>query len=137
MAKAYWITCYRSISAPGALAADARLAGPAIQAAGGRFLVRGNPARTYEHGLSQRTVVTAWESVAKGGAARDRPAPSRGPAAAEWERVAKAVAAHDSPGYQEALKALGKGAERDVRIVEAAGQVRRASRAAVGRARRP
>jgi hypothetical protein len=25
------------------------------------------------------------------------------------------------PGYQAALKALGKGAERDVRIVEAAG----------------
>jgi uncharacterized protein (DUF1330 family) len=59
--------------------------------------VRGNPAKTYEHGLSQRTVVT------------------------EWESVAKALAAHDSPGYQAALKALGKGAERDVRIVEAAG----------------
>ncbi|HEY1290628.1 MAG TPA: DUF1330 domain-containing protein [Burkholderiales bacterium] len=96
MAKAYWITCYRSISDPEALAAYAKLAGPAIQAAGGRFLVRGNPAKTYEHGLSQRTVVT------------------------EWESVAKAVAAHDSPGYQAALKALGKGAERDVRIVEAA-----------------
>jgi uncharacterized protein (DUF1330 family) len=65
MAKAYWITCYRSISDPEALAAYAKLAGPAIQAAGGRFLVRGNPAKTYEHGLSQRTVVTEWESVAK------------------------------------------------------------------------
>ena len=97
MAKAYWITCYRTISDPEALAAYAKLAGPAIQAAGGRFLVRGNPTKTYEHGLSQRTVVT------------------------EWESVAKAVAAHDSPGYQAALKALGKGAERDVRIVEAAG----------------
>src|SRR3954462_6517226 len=97
MAKAYWITCYRSISDPDALAAYAKLAGPAIQAARGRCLVRGNPAKTYEHGLSQRTVVT------------------------EWESVAKAVAAHDSPGYQAAMKALGKGAERDVRIVEAAG----------------
>jgi len=94
MAKAYWITCYRSISGQDALAAYAKLAGPAIQAAGGRFLVRGNPAKTYESGLSQRTVVT------------------------EWESVAKAIAGHDSPGYQAALKVLGKGAERDVRIVE-------------------
>ena len=97
MAKAYWITCYRSISNPDALAAYAKLAGPAIQAAGGRFLVRGNPAKIFEAGLNQRTVVT------------------------EWDSVAKAVAAHDSPGYQAALKALGNGAERDIRIVEGAG----------------
>ena len=32
MAKAYWITCYRSISDPEALSAYAKLAGPAIQA---------------------------------------------------------------------------------------------------------
>ena len=97
MAKAYWITCYRSINDQDALAAYAKLAGPAIQAAGGRFLVRGNPSKTYESGLNQRTVIT------------------------EWESVAKAIAGHDSPGYQAALKALGKGAERDVRIVEAVG----------------
>jgi len=97
MAKAYWITCYRSINDPEALAAYAKLAGPAIQAAGGRFLVRGNPSKTYEAGLSQRTVVT------------------------EWESLEKAIAAHDSPGYQEALRVLGDAAERDVRIVEAAG----------------
>ena len=97
MAKAYWITCYRSISNPDALASYAKLAGPAIQAAGGKFLVRGNPSKTYEAGVSQRTVVT------------------------EWESVAKAMAAHDSPGYQAALKALGNGAERDVRIVEGVG----------------
>jgi uncharacterized protein (DUF1330 family) len=97
MAKAYWITCYRSISDQDAFAAYAKLAGPAIQAAGGRFLVRGNPAKTYESGLNQRTVIT------------------------EWESVAKAIAGHDSPGYQAALKALGKGAERDVRIVEGVG----------------
>jgi uncharacterized protein (DUF1330 family) len=97
LAKAYWITCYRSITDQEALAAYAKLAGPAIQAAGGRFLVRGNPAKIYESGLSQRTVVT------------------------EWESVAKAIAGHDSPGYQAALKALGKAAERDVRIVEGVG----------------
>jgi uncharacterized protein (DUF1330 family) len=34
MAKAYWITFYRSIRNPDALAAYARLARPAIEAAG-------------------------------------------------------------------------------------------------------
>ena len=57
MAKAYWVGCYRSISNPDALAAYAKLAGPSITAAGGKFLVRGTPAKTYEAGLDQRTVV--------------------------------------------------------------------------------
>jgi len=94
MAKAYWVGCYRSISNPDALAAYAKIAGPAILAAGGKFLVRGVPAKTYEAGLEQRTVVI------------------------EFESVAAAIAAHDSPGYQEALRALGNGAERDIRVIE-------------------
>jgi uncharacterized protein (DUF1330 family) len=94
MAKAYWVVCYRKIKDPEKLAAYAKLAGPAIQAAGGRFLVRGTPARTYEGGLKERTVVS------------------------EWESLEKAIAGHDTPGYQEALRALGDGAERDLRIVE-------------------
>jgi uncharacterized protein (DUF1330 family) len=96
MAKTYWVACYRSISNPGALAEYAKLAGPAILAAGGKFLVRGLPAKTYEAGLEQRTVVI------------------------EFESVAAAVAAHDSAGYQAALAALGNGAERDIRILEGA-----------------
>ena len=94
MAKAYWITTYRSISKPDNLAAYAKLAGPALEAHGARFLVRGNPAKTFENGLMQRCVIT------------------------EWPSVAAAVAAHDSPGYQAALKALGDGADRDIRIVD-------------------
>jgi len=95
MAKAYWIAFYRSIKNPDALAAYAKLAGPAIQAGGGRFLVRGVPAKTYEAGLDQRVVVI------------------------EFDSVAQATAAHDSPAYQAALKALGDGAvERDMRIAE-------------------
>lgn len=94
MAKAYWVVCYRAIKNPDKVAAYAKLAGPAIQAAGGRFLVRGTPAKTYEGGLNQRTVVT------------------------EFESLAKAIAAHDSPGYQEALRVLGDAVERDLRIVE-------------------
>jgi hypothetical protein len=47
MAKAYRVATYRSISNPDALAAYAKLAGPAITAAG-------NPAKAYESGLMQR-----------------------------------------------------------------------------------
>jgi uncharacterized protein (DUF1330 family) len=97
MAKAYWVACYRSISNPTALAEYAKLAGPAIAAAGGKFLVRGVPAKTYEAGLEQRTVVI------------------------EFDSVAAATAAHDSPAYRAALDALGDGAERDIRILEGAG----------------
>ena len=96
MAKAYWVATYRSISNPDALAVYAKLAGPAIMAAGGRFVVRGNPAKTYESGLMQRVVII------------------------EFDSVDKAVAAHDSEGYKAALKVLGSGADRDIRIVEAA-----------------
>ena len=94
MAKGYWIATYRSIKNPEALAAYAKLAGPAIQAAGGKFLVRGAPAKTYEAGLNQRVVVI------------------------EFDSVDKATGAHDSAAYQDALKLLGNGAERDIRIVE-------------------
>jgi uncharacterized protein (DUF1330 family) len=94
MAKAYWVATYRSISNPEALAGYAQLAGPAIQAAGGRFLARGNAAKAYEAGLIQRVVIV------------------------EFDSVEKATAAHDSPGYQAALKVLGNGADRDLRIVE-------------------
>ena len=95
MPKAYWVVCYKSIKNPEKLAAYAKIAGPAIQAAGGRFLVRSPaPAKVYESGLNQRTVVT------------------------EFDSLAKAIAAHDSAGYQEALRVLGDAVERDMRIVE-------------------
>jgi uncharacterized protein (DUF1330 family) len=50
MAKAYWVTQYRSVSNSEALAAYAKLAGPAIEAGGRRFLLRGMPAKTYKGG---------------------------------------------------------------------------------------
>jgi len=71
MAKAYWISAYRSIRDPQALAAYARLAGPALEAAGGRFLARGLPARVYEGGLNERIVVLEFASVAQAIAAHD------------------------------------------------------------------
>ena len=94
MAKAYWVATYRSISNPDALAAYAKLAGPAIAAGGGRMLARGIPAQVYEAGLQQRTVLI------------------------EFDSVEAARAAHDSPAYQEAMAALAGGADRDIRIVE-------------------
>jgi hypothetical protein len=56
MAKGYWITFYRSISDPAVLAAYAKLAGPAVISNGGRFLARGGTVKTYEQGITQRTV---------------------------------------------------------------------------------
>jgi uncharacterized protein (DUF1330 family) len=94
MAKAYWVATYRSISNPDALAAYAKLAGPAIAAGGGRMLARGTAAHVYEAGIKERTVLIEFDSV---DAAR---------------------ATHDSPAYQEALAALAGGADREIRIVE-------------------
>jgi uncharacterized protein (DUF1330 family) len=95
MAKAYWISAYRDIIDTEALAAYAKLAGPSLTAAGGKFLARGVPAAGKESGLQQRTVLI------------------------EFESVEAALAAYNSPGYKEALVALGSNAVvRDIRIIE-------------------
>ena len=94
MAKGYWVTAYRSISDPDKLAAYGKLAGPALIAAGGSFLVRGGQVTPHEAGRNERTVVV------------------------EFPSYQAALDAHESPAYQEALVALGDGAERDLRIVE-------------------
>ena len=97
MAKAYWVSFYRAIHDPEKLAAYAKLAGPALSGAGGRFLARGMPSQVYEGGMQQRTVIV------------------------EFDSVAQAIAAHDGAAYQEALRALGDGVDRDLRIIEGAG----------------
>ena len=94
MAKGYWINMFHAVSAPEKVEAYRKLAGPVMQAAGARFLVRGDPTKVYEAGVMQRVVVI------------------------EFDSVEQAIATHDSPGYQAALKALGDGAKRDLRIVE-------------------
>jgi uncharacterized protein (DUF1330 family) len=95
MPKAYWVTVYRSISDPDKLAAYAKLAPGAIAPFGGRYLARGTAAHAYEAGQIERIVMS------------------------EFPSVEKANAAYNCPAYQEALKALGNGAVRDIRIVEA------------------
>ncbi len=94
MAKGYWVSAYHAVHDPEKLAAYAKLAGPAIEAGGGKFLARGTAAKAYEAGILQRTVIV------------------------EFESVAKAIETHDGAGYQAALKALGDGVTRDLRVIE-------------------
>jgi uncharacterized protein (DUF1330 family) len=90
---AYWISVYQQIVDESKLAAYAKLAGPALEAAGGTFLARGLPHQTYEAGEITRTVIIKFDSV---DAARE---------------------AHDSAPYQEAQAALDGGAVRDIRVL--------------------
>jgi uncharacterized protein (DUF1330 family) len=94
MPKGYWVTCYRSIFDPNKLAAYAEMAPKATAPFGCRYIVRGTAAATFEAGQKERIVIS------------------------EFPSVEKAIAAYNSPGYQEALKALGDGAVRDIRIIE-------------------
>ena len=93
MAKAFWVVCYREIKDAAKLAAYAKLAGPAIEAAGGRALIRSTAVKAYESGQLERTVVI------------------------EFDSVEHAITVHDSPAYQAALKVLEDAAVRDMRIV--------------------
>jgi uncharacterized protein (DUF1330 family) len=94
MAKGYWIVFYRKIINAEALAAYAKLAGPAIEAGGGKFLARGVPVKVYDQGLKERAVLI------------------------EFESAAKAAATFESANYQAAAKQLAGAVERDVRILE-------------------
>lgn len=94
MAKAYWVVTYRSVRNEKAWGEYARLAVPALTGAGGRFVVAGTPAKTWESGMNQRVVLV------------------------EFDSLQKAIAAHDTPAYKEALRALGDAVDRDVRVVE-------------------
>lgn len=92
--KGYLVSAYRSIKDPDKLAAYAKLAGPAFQKFGARYVARDTAAQAYEAGVKQRIVIV------------------------EFPSVEIAIQAHDSPDYQAALTVLGNAAERDLRIVE-------------------
>ena len=95
MKKGYWVVAYRSVSDELKLQEYGKLAGPAIQASGGKVLVRTADAiEPLEAGLKQRTVVI------------------------EFESFEKAVATYHSAAYKVALETLGSAVERDFRIVE-------------------
>jgi len=94
MPKGYWVTIYRSISDPAKLTKYAELAPKATEPFGCKYIARATAAQAYEAGLKERIVIS------------------------EFPSVEQAKAAYNSPAYQEALKALGDGAVRDLRIVE-------------------
>jgi uncharacterized protein (DUF1330 family) len=96
VAKGYWVTSYRKILNPEGLAAYAKLATPAIQDGGGRFLVRGVAVYASGVGLQERTVVI------------------------EFDSLESAISTYKSDAYQAAIAALGNAVERDFRIVEGA-----------------
>lgn len=96
MPRAYWINTFREVRDPARLRAYAALAGPIMEAHGGRFLARGMPIRVFEAGVDQRTTLI------------------------EFPSAAAAVGAYESEAYQAALAVLGDAAVRDIRIVEAA-----------------
>ncbi|GAA4239233.1 DUF1330 domain-containing protein [Actinomadura meridiana] len=98
MAKGYWVSVYPATSDPEKLAAYDKLAGQAVQAAGGRnlslFPSRGGRVVAHEAGVTQRVVLI------------------------EFDSFEQAVAAYESEAYQKALVALPDGFERDFRIIE-------------------
>ncbi|MFK4088893.1 DUF1330 domain-containing protein [Kribbella sp. NPDC020789] len=96
MPKGYWVSVYRTISDPEKLAAYNELARAAVQAFGGRTLIRGGRVAAYDAGIAERTILV------------------------EFDSFEQAVAARESAAYQEALDALADAVERDFRIVEGA-----------------
>jgi uncharacterized protein (DUF1330 family) len=95
MKKGYWVVAYKSVSDDSATKAYAKLALPALESLGARFLtLSSSKVQPHEAGLQQRTVVV------------------------EFESYEGALAAYENEDYKKALQALGAGAERDFRIVE-------------------
>lgn len=95
MKKGYWVVAYRSVSDESVLKEYGKLAIPAIDAGGGKRLIRtADMIEPRESGLKQRVVVI------------------------EFESFEKAVATYNTAAYQAALKVLGSAADRDFRIVE-------------------
>ena len=96
MKKAYILSVYRRSPEADNLAKYAPAAQAAIQGAGGRFIARGTPVKTFENGLTERSVVIEFDSV-----------------------VDAAIAAYESAEYQAAFALLGD-IDRDVRVIEGA-----------------
>src|SRR6516164_693854 len=97
MKKGYWVVSYRSVSDETALKKYGELAIPAIEAGGGKALIRtADAVEPREAGLKQRVVVM------------------------EFASFESALATYNGAAYQAALKVLGSATERDFRIVEGA-----------------
>ena len=94
MPKGYWISAHRRPPDPEKYDAYRVIAKPAVEAAGGKFLVVDSNPDVREFGEQYRTVVI------------------------EFPSKEAAIQAYESEAYQRALAAVGDGYERDLRIVE-------------------
>ena len=94
MPKGYFLSAHRREADPKKRAEYLKLAGPAIEKAGGKVLASTNNISAYENGKAEQTVLV------------------------EFDSFEKAKAAYESDEYKKALKALDGGADRDLRIFE-------------------
>ena len=94
MPKGYMISAHRKEADPVKRAAYLKLAGAAIETAGGRFLAKGGRVQARENGIAGKTILI------------------------EFDSYQTALAAYDSEPYKEALRALDGGADRDIRLFE-------------------
>ena len=92
--KGYWIVLHLSPAEGAVMAEYAKLARPVIESAGGRLVIRGNPAKACEAGVNEPAIVV------------------------EFESLEKAIVVYEGEGYQAALKVLDGKVKRDFRIVE-------------------
>ena len=94
MPKGYWINTFRSVKDPAKVDAYRKLAGPTMEAAGAKFLVRGGQFENPEGACRSRNVVL------------------------EFKDYATALACYNSPEYQAAIKLRTPHSAGDVVIVE-------------------
>ena len=94
MKKGYFLSAHRSEAKKEKRTAYIELAVPAIKKHGGTILASTNKIEVYENGRMEQTVLIEFES---------------------FEKVKKF---YHSKDYQDALKALDGGADRDIRLFE-------------------
>ena len=94
MPKGYFLSAHQSPADPKKREAYLVLATPAMIKAGGKILAATNIIDAHENGVAEQTVLI------------------------EFKSLEHAKAAYNSLDYQEALKALDGGADRDIRIFE-------------------
>ena len=94
MPKGYMLSAHRSEGDPVKRAAYLKTAVSALEAAGGKFLAKGGKVQARENGIAGRTILI------------------------EFASYEAAIAAYESEDYQEAIRALDGGADRDIRLFE-------------------